>query len=128
MQVPLSLPGLYETSARRAGIPVLPATRGECAGGAAARMARTEECPHLLCRYHILRDLAHRKGDDEAVAALVAREEGRWSSACALDYADDGPQTHSLIAATLGVSRERAVQMSAEAASRLRPMMPPDTV
>lgn len=117
MQLPLSLPGLYD-SGRMAGALRQPATRGECAGGKAERESGSD-CPHVLCRYHLLGELARRPAE-EAVAAMVARLEGRWRGSCALDIAEDGGMDGQELSEIIGVSRARAEQITYEASSRWR--------
>lgn len=117
-QFPLSLPGLYDTTARRSGVPLLPLTRGDCEGGIEEREAGGE-CPHLLCRYHLLGELA-RRPDAEAVPAVIARLEGHWTGCCALDVAERGGLGEQELATMLGIPRERAAQLTYEAGSRLR--------
>lgn len=118
MQLPLSLPGLYETGARRSGVLPQPRTRGECEGGREAR-ENGQDCPHVLCRHHLLGELA-RRPEAEAVAAMAARLRGEWSGSCALDVAEAGGIGARELAAILGVSTERADQICYEAGSRMR--------
>lgn len=128
-QLSLDMPRLDERSAKLSGQPTFPATRRECAGGAPERRTGATVCPHLLCRYHLLGELA-RRPDSEAEAAMVARLEGAWTDSCALDVADelernDRGMTEEECGVIYGVSRERIVQMTAEARSRLRAKLLP---
>lgn len=128
-QLSLDIPGLDDRSARLTGQPAFPRTRAECLEGASRRRNGLETCPHVRCRYHLLGELA-RRPEAESMAAMVARLNGEWSDSCALDIADelqraDRGMPEAEIATVLGVSRDRVVQLSSEAASRLRAKMLP---
>lgn len=123
-QLALAIPGLDDRSARLAGQPSFPSTRGQCVEGAARRRTGAETCPHVRCKYHLLGELA-RRPDEEAVEAMASRLDGEWSDSCALDIADELASRRrgmpaEEIAKILGVSRERVVQLGAEAMSRMR--------
>lgn len=121
IQLPLSLDGLYDGEARLAGCPKPPATRKGCAGGCASRMRGDAECPHVLCRYHLIGELA-RRPEHEADAAMLSRVRGEWVGSCALDYAEthDRGVPDALLAKILGIGTDRLVQVSAEATARVR--------
>ena len=73
-------------------LPVLrsPVTRAECVDG-------PRPCPHSTCRYHLDADV----------------------HSCALDVADLGPQVQDTIGTLLGVTKERARQIEAQALRKL---------
>jgi len=119
MQIPLSLPGMWDSSARMAGEPAMPRTRGDCIGGSEARSSGAETCPHVRCRYHLLGELT-RRPEREAIEAIAARQSGEWRDSCALDVADRGGCGDAEHAVMLGITRERLIQLSAEASSRMR--------
>lgn len=123
-QLPLSIDGLYDSSARLYGVPKQPSTRAECIAGRESRLSGEVECEHVLCRYHLLGELT-RRPDDEADRAMEARLAGEWTGTCALDVAETSErglddETHARM---IGVDVSRLVQISAEASARLRRMV-----
>ena len=64
-------------------------------------------CQHRECRYH----LAHRSHSEHQLVP---------SRDCALDVANEGPQTREEVAAVLGISDERLRQIEKRALSRLK--------
>lgn len=102
-------------------------TRGDCSPGRDRRMAGEEMCPRVLCRYHLLGDIARRSKthEGEAVEAMRGWIEGDWEGCCALDHADlleeqgrSMPDPYH--AAMLGVTVKRLTQIAAEAGYGLR--------
>ena len=84
-------------------------------------MSGKEECPHLLCRYHLVGELS-RRPEHEAERAMVSRLEGKWEATCALDVADtqDRGLPDDQLAEIMGIEQERVTQISAEATARVR--------
>ena len=108
----------------------LPRTRGECVDGA-------RPCPLVSCRYHLYLDVettgniainfpeTKRLGRRqtfklEAESLDVAEALISMPATCALDVADRGEHILASVAACLGVTRERARQIEAEAEKSLR--------
>ena len=93
-----------ELAARR------PKTRGDCASG-------PRPCPWAGCRYHLLIDV-------NSAGTLRSNEQHddptQLEDSCALDLADQGPQTLERIAGVLGMTRERVRQIESGLVELLR--------
>ena len=91
-------------------------------------MSGETECPHILCRHHLVGEIA-RRPESEAIEAMQARLRGDVVATCALDVADthENGIEDTEIAKIIGVDASRVTQISAEANARLRKWLPPIT-
>lgn len=117
VQVPLTMEGLYDTSARLSDRPRQPKFRSECASAKADRRKGFVECEHLRCRYNMIGAVA-RLREPEALTAWTHRLTGEWRDSCVLDVADDGPVPDQAIAMTLGTDVKTVERIFTEAKSR----------
>lgn len=91
-----------------------PQVRGECLDGHNAE----RPCPWVRCRYHLAivsttRKVVNQVDDPESM-----------DQTCALDLADEGPQTLEYIGGILGLTRERVRQIQEMAFGKLRERFP----
>lgn len=99
-----------------------PRTRGECVDG-------PRPCPWVSCRFHILVETIRyspfgNKRDQkrflEKLEELVEEDLLGMEDTCALDVADEGPQTLEAIGKMMGMTRERVRQIETQALLRAR--------
>jgi hypothetical protein len=107
VQVPLSLP-LGDVRGNKTLRVLMPKTRGECVSG-------QRPCPHVGCKFHLVGEIARHPDEDSAVDAMAARIEAGCTETCALDIADQGPQSAPYIAKVMGISKQRVHQICDEA-------------
>ncbi len=84
----------------------LPATRGECEGGA-------RPCPMVRCRFHLYLDVHERTGHIKLNFPDLEPED--LVDSCALDVADRGGVTLEEAGVLLNVTRERIRQLEVKA-------------
>lgn len=88
-----------------------PRTRGDCEDGC-------RPCPWTECRYHLATDVVRDKHGGTMVFWAAGWD---WSKpSCALDVADDGPQTQEDVARLLGLTRQRLSVIEAIAIAKAR--------
>lgn len=91
-------------------LPVLPATRADCAD-------EVRPCIHVRCRHHLYLDVTEAGSLKLNFPGMDVDE---IPMTCSLDMAEDGGATLEQVASVLGVTKERARQIEEKALRRLR--------
>lgn len=105
-----------EILAGRAEFPELdhwrPQTRGDCANGC-------RPCPYVGCRWNLYLDVTYAGAIKLNFPDL---EPGEMGESCALDVAEQGPQTLERVGELMNFTRERVRQVEELVKAQLRPI------
>ena len=91
-----------------------PVTRADCLPGGANE---ARPCPFVSCKWHLYLDVAESNGS--ITYRHPGEEVGDHPETCALDIADDGPQSHDTIAQLRGITHNAINIMEKGAIARL---------